>query len=147
MSDDPNPNLPTPRQASRMRVPGSRHHATRVNSRLKARKAVNTVAMPWVDFGQDLAAILAGRSMRDGNVFRVNGREYVLEGDGRLIPVYGDGLYQLGRGAYRALGLYNSEGLMESVEAQLDRELILEDERRIARTVWLEIQAWRKVNP
>ena len=88
---------------------------------------VNTVAMPWVDFGEDLEAILSGHAIRDGNRFVVNGREYLLEGGGRLCPTVGEGLYQLGRGAYRALGWYNALGLTGLAETQLDQQLVRED--------------------
>lgn len=99
--------------------------------------------MPWVNFGQDLAAILAGHAVRNGNRFRVNGREYMLEGGGRLYPVSGDGLVQLGRGAYQALGLYNDIGLTEMAETQLDLAKVREDERAMARAVWRALQAWQ----
>jgi hypothetical protein len=100
--------------------------------------------MPWVNFGEDLAAILAGRATRDGNRFVVNGREYVLEGTGRLCPIAGEGFYQLGRGAYRALGWYNDLGLTGVAEAQLDQQLVREHERETAREVWRALQAWRQ---
>jgi hypothetical protein len=145
MSDEePNPNAPTERQAAILRPPNARHRASTLDHRTKGRRAINTVAMPWVDFGRDVEAILAGECIREGNRFTVNGRVYVLEGEGRLFPVRGDGLHQLGRGAYRALGLYNSGGITETVELALDRELIREDERQIARVIWRELQAWRE---
>jgi hypothetical protein len=108
---------------------------------------VNTVAMPWVDFGQDLAGILAGTGIRQGNRFVVNQREYVMEGDGRLMPVAGDGLVQLGRGAYRALGQYNQAGLTEASEQQLDRDRVDEEERLAARQVRRALEAWESRQP
>ena len=107
----------------------------------------NTVAMPWVSFDDDVAAIRAGRAVRDGNRFVVNGREYVLEGEGRLYPTSGAGLYRLGRGAYRALARYNEEGMTLEVEVQLDRDLIREEERVVAREVWRALQEWRREQP
>jgi len=100
--------------------------------------------MPWVDLGQDTADILSGRCVRHGNRFIVKGREYVLEGGGRLFPVSGTGLIQLGRGAYSALGWYNELGVTEAVEAQLERDGVSEVERGRARDVWQELQAWRQ---
>lgn len=138
-----NPNLPTERQAARMRLPEPRHRAVRVNARTSPR-GLNTVAMPWVDFGQDLADILVGRCVRAGNRFRVNGREYGLEGGGRLYPIAGDGLHQLGRGAFRALGRYNDGGLTDAVETQLDQLGVRQDERRVARRVWYILQEWQQ---
>ena len=82
-----------------MRIPEARHRAAHVGERTNPHGDVNTVAMPWVDFGQDLADILAGRCMRDGNRVSVNGRLYVLEGSGRLFPLTGEAgpLHQMGR--------------------------------------------------
>ena len=127
-----------------MRVPEARHRASRVNRRSKPHGDLNTVAMPWVDFGQDLTAILAGACIRDGNRFVVNGRAYILEGDGRLIPITGEGLIPLGRDAYRALGQYNQTGLTEAAEAQLDLDQVHESERPVAREVWRAIQEWQQ---
>ena len=100
--------------------------------------------MPWVDFGQDLAAILAGRAVRDGNRFDVNGRAYMLEGEGRLCPLSGEGLIQLGRGAYRALGIYNAWGLTNEAEIRVGRARIQEGERQVARQIWLALQVWQQ---
>jgi hypothetical protein len=143
LEEEPNPNLPTPRQAARMRVPEQRHRAERVRRPVRSHGPVNTVAIPWVDFAADLAAILAGKAARQGNRFLVNRREYVLEGGGRLCPVSGDGLIQLGRGAYQALGLYNDLGVSEAAETQLDRAKVRGEERAMARSVWRALQAWQ----
>jgi hypothetical protein len=142
--DAPHPNLPTERQAARMRVPEPRHRAARVGRRSQPHGELNTVAMPWVDFGQDLADILAGHAMRDGNRFVVNNREYILEGGGRLCPVSGDGLIRLSRAAYSALGLYNFGGVTAATEAQLDRVKVDESAREQARRVWRALQVWRE---
>jgi len=144
VEEEPNPNLPTARQAARMRIPESRHRAARVGERSQPHGRVNTVALPWVDFGQDLADILAGHCTRDGNRFSVNGRVYILEGGGRLFPQSGEGLIPLGRGAYTALGLYNDFGMTTAVETQLDLAKIDEAERELAREVWRTLQAWRQ---
>src|SRR4249920_492332 len=127
-----------------MRVPEARHRAARVGERTKPHGNVNTVALPWVDFGQDLAAILAGRAVRDGNRFDVNGRAYVLEGEGRLCPLSGEDLIQLGRGAYRALGIYNAWGLTNEAEIRVGRARIQEGERQVARQIWLALQVWQQ---
>jgi hypothetical protein len=144
VEDEPNPNAPTPRQAAILRPPSARHRAERVNRRIQPHGPLNTVAMPWVDFGRDFAAIRAGQCVRDGNRFSVHDREYVMEGDGRLFPTTGEGLYRIGRGAYRALGRYNEGGLTDAVETQLDQMDVHEDERQEARHIWRALQAWRQ---
>jgi len=98
--------------------------------------------MPWVDFGLDIITILAGAGIRHGNRFIVKGREYVLEGGGRLIPIAGEGLVPLGRGVYRALGQYNETGLTVASELQLDRDLVREEEREVARQVRRALEEW-----
>ena len=100
--------------------------------------------MPWVDFGQDLKDIRAGGATRDGNRFDVNGRVYALEGGGRLYPLSGEGLVEIGRGAYRALGMYNDWGLTEMAEVRLARARIREDERAVARQIWRALHIWRQ---
>ena len=75
--------------------------------------------MPRVDVMADVEAIRAGRAIRKGNRFVVNHRTYVLEPGGRLFPRDGDGFYQLGRGAYRALALYNDPVPGVDVEVML----------------------------
>ena len=142
MEEEPNPNLPTARQAAILRPPSPRHRAERVRIRTYPHGDVNTVAMPWVDFDEDLSEIRAGRCGRDGNRFVVNGREYVMEGNGRLFPTSGDGLQQLGRGAYLALGWYNQLGVTAAVDAQLDLERVTEDERLRALAIWQILQEW-----
>lgn len=127
-----------------MRLPDPRHRAERVRVPPRPHGDVNTVAMPWVDFNHDLADIRASRCVRDGNRFVVSGREYVMEGDGRLFPTTGEGLHQLGRGAYRALAWYNSYGLTAAVEDQLVQDLVTEDERERAREIWRTLQDWRQ---
>jgi len=144
VEEEQNPNLPTPRQAAILRPPNRRHRASQVNRRWLPHGEINTVAMPWVDFGQDIVAILAGNGIRHGNRFVVNEREYVLEGGGRLFPVSGEGLIQLGRGAYIALGWYNDLGVTGAVEGQLQRNGVYEAERARARDVWRVLQAWRQ---
>ncbi|MFN8637588.1 MAG: hypothetical protein U0893_27360 [Chloroflexota bacterium] len=144
MEDDPNPNAPTARQAAILRPPHARHRAERVSARSFPHGDVNTVAMPWVDFAEDLRLIRAGECVRDGNRFVVNGREYVMEGNGRLFPTSGDGFIQLTRKAYLALGWYNQFGVTSTVEARIVLERVTEDERRQARLIWQIVQEWRR---
>ncbi len=81
----------------------------------------------------DVEAIRAGAAVRDGNAFTVNGRSYVLKPGGRLFPRDGDGFFQLSRGAYRALALYNDPVAGADIEAMLDRERVSSGERELAR--------------
>jgi hypothetical protein len=144
LEHDPNLNAPTARQAAILRPPSARHRAERVNLRSQVHGDISTVAMPRVDFNEDLRLIRAGQCVRTGNRFVVNGREYVLEGNWRLFPMTGGGLYQLGRGAYTALGWYDQLGVMPAVDARLVLERVTEDERLRGLEVWRAIQEWRQ---
>jgi hypothetical protein len=70
---------------------------------------VNTVIVPGVDVGMDVAGIRAGKAARvDGNHV-INGRTYGSH-DGTLYPISGPGFHQLNRGAFQALGVLNKFG-------------------------------------
>jgi hypothetical protein len=127
-----NPNAPTARQGV-PRGPAPRHFLARVSRKTPPNTNVNTIIMPWVDVQEDVAAIRAGRAVREGNAFHVHGRTYVLEPGGRLFPRDGDGFHQLDRGAFRALALYNDPVPGVEVEWMLDRESISLAAREVAR--------------
>ena len=132
VEQEPNPNAPTARQGI-PRVPDRRHYLARVGRKTPPNTDVNTVIMPWVDVMADVEAIRAGLATRKGNDFVVNDRTYVLKPEGRLFPRNGDGFYQLTRGAYRALALYNDPVPGVDVETMLDRERVSPEERELAR--------------
>ena len=112
----------------------NRHNASRINKD-SAPKTKNTVILPGIDVQADLQAIREGRAMRDGPYYVVNGRYYGIHEGGRTYPVQGPGLMTLDRGAFRALGIYNSLGDTPAAEQQLDRAGITQDQRRAARAV------------
>lgn len=91
----------------------------------------------WVDMRADIDAINRGDATRDGNRFSINGRLYVSKGDGGSFPVSGPGVHQLGRGAFKALGVYNELGMTDAAERQLDLQGIGPDERAAAARAWL----------
>jgi hypothetical protein len=132
VEQETNPNAPTARQGI-PRVPDRRHFLARVGRGTPPNTDVNTVIMPWVDVMADVEDIRAGRAIRTGNRFVVNHRTYILEPGRRLFPRDGDGFYQLGRGAYRALALYNDSVPGVDVEVMLDLEQIPIQERELAR--------------
>jgi hypothetical protein len=57
---------------------------------------------------------------------------------------WGEGLFQIGRGAYRALGMYDAWGLTEIAEVRMDQARIREDERAVARQIWRALHIWRQ---
>ena len=111
-----NPHLP-PRPAT---APSSRHYLKRINQRSRV-KAKNTVIASWVDVGADVAAINAGKAIRTGDAFLVNGRRYQQEASGTLAPIDGVGLFPLDRVAYNALAVYNQFGETSVAEVILAR--------------------------
>jgi hypothetical protein len=95
------------------------------------------VVESWVDLPADIDAINRGQATRNGNRFSINGREYVSKGDGGSYPVSGPGVHQLGRGAFKALGVYNELGMTHAAERQLDLQGIRPEEREDAARAWL----------
>lgn len=128
----PKPHLP-PRRAL-MVDPRHRLVSVTQNSFVKDE---NTVYEPAVDVLADVAGINRGEAIRRGEFFLLpSGRLYGQEGSGRLYPIDGPGLHRLGRGAYRALGVYNEFGLSGQAEGLLDRRGIVQEEREAARRAW-----------
>jgi hypothetical protein len=110
-------------------LPHPRHRLSAVTQRTLTR-AVNSVIEPTVDVAADIAAINRGEH---GDRYTVNGRMYGVEEGGRAYPVAGPGIYQLGRGAFKALGIYNQFGLTDRSEAILDEMGIVPAERLAGR--------------
>lgn len=116
-------------------LPLPRHRLSAVTQRTLTR-AVNSVIEPTVDAAADIAAINRGEAVRHGDRYTVNGRVYGVEEGGRAYPVAGPGIYQLGRGAFKALGIYNQFGLTDRSEAILDEMGIVPAERLAGREAW-----------
>lgn len=113
---EPNPHLP-PRPA---KPPADRHYFNRINQRSRVR-AKNTVIAPWVDVPADVATVNAGRAIRTGDSFLVNGRRYQQEANGTLVPIGGVGLFLLDRVAYKTLAVYTEFGETARAETILGR--------------------------
>ncbi len=123
-----------------VRPPASRHNARQVDQRTLT-KETNSVVEPRVDVNADIAAIRAGRAdigrTPGGEVsYRVNGRTYGAHSNGTLYPIEGDGIHVLGRGAFKALGVYNQHGNTTRAAQILDNMGIGATERRKALSVW-----------
>jgi hypothetical protein len=125
------PNLPRRPLA----MPNARHMLQKVRQ-TTVRKARNSVIAPWVDVQADLDAINRGEGVRQGNTFTVNGRTYGVEPNGTAFPMFGAGIHELDRGAYRALGVYNQFGNTPLAEQVLDLERITSEQRRRALDAW-----------
>ena len=121
--------------AERFRRPHERHDLAKVTLRTRA-KLVNTVIEPWVDVEADLAAITAGHALRQGDRLVVNGRTYGVKPSGGLYPITGPGFHQLGRGAFRALGVYNMLGATREADIILDRMKVRPEERLAGFKAW-----------
>ena len=118
-----------------MDIPHERHLLTKVRQ-TTVRKARNSVIAPWVNVRGDIDAINRGEAERHGGVFTVNGRTYGVDPNGTAFPMFGPGIHELDRGAYRALGVYNQFGLAPRAEQVLDLERITPEQRRRALTAW-----------
>jgi len=119
-----------------LRPPDGRHRATDASVRGKA-TSKNTVTLPSVDVSADVQAINQGRAARSDNMFEVNGRVYgVKEPTGQLYPVSGAGVFNLSRGAYKALRILNSMGYNETTVTQVSLGGIQDGEWRVGLAVW-----------
>lgn len=118
-----------------VRVPHRRHLLARVNQRTVA-KARNSVIESWVDVRADVAAINAGQATAQGETLIVNGRTYGVEANGTIYPIAGEGIHVLDRGAFKAVGVYNTVGQSPRAEAILDAMGIGPEQRAQALTAW-----------
>jgi hypothetical protein len=118
--------------------PNSRHYAKSVKQD-STTKEKNTVIMPGVDVAADVVAINSGFVPKVNDTFTVNGRTYGHH-NGTLYPIEGKGFYLLGRGAFNALGIYNSFGNTEKAEQFLISMKIIESEKKIALEIWKKLQ-------
>lgn len=114
--------------------PSKRHYYNNVNQKTLA-KALNSVILPGVDVGADVASINNGEVELVNGTYTVNGRTYGVH-EGTLYPISGDGIYQLDRGAFKALGVYRSFGITERAGLILDRMGMSEMVRQIALDVY-----------
>lgn len=114
--------------------PSKRHYYNNVNQKTLA-KALNSVILPGVDVGADVASINNGEVELVNGTYTVNGRTYGVH-EGTLYPISGDGIYQLDRGAFKALGVYRSFGITERAGLILDRMGMSEMARQIALDVY-----------
>jgi len=121
-----------------LRAPAKRHWATRVGQSTLA-KNMNTVIEPGVDVAGDVAKINAGLAQRTSESFVVDSRIYAVHGE-TLYPVSGPGFHQLNRGAFKALGVFNTLGRTLRATEILDRMGISMSERAAAAEVWEAIQ-------
>ncbi|MCB1057804.1 MAG: hypothetical protein KDD11_20070 [Acidobacteria bacterium] len=120
------------------RTPASRHLAQRVSQNTLA-KELNTVVEPGVDMAADVAAINAGRGLRSGETFLINGRTYGTH-DGVLFPISGPGFHQLSRPSFKALGVFNKFGNSSAATEILNNMGISTQERAAALKVWEQLQ-------
>jgi hypothetical protein len=114
--------------------PADRHWAAKVKQKTLA-KEKNTVIEPRVDVQKDVDAINAGNAVRTGDMLTINGRNYGIH-DGTLYPISGDGFYQLDRGAFKALGVFNEFGDTKRAAEILDKMGASEAQRAAALEVY-----------
>lgn len=116
-----------------------RHRIQHVRQRAPTRSTITSVVEPWVDMVADAMAINDGLAVREGNEFRVHGRVYgtkVARPGSRLYPVSGDGIHQLTRNEFKALGVYNDLGISPRVELIIARMGVSIAEQYRVRGLW-----------
>jgi hypothetical protein len=130
--------------AIEVKLPSDRHYIHKVcqNSLAKTR---NTVIEPAIPIKQDIADINTGKAnyQKDKNgidIYTINGRIYGVKPDGRSYPIEGQGIYQLNRSSYKALGVYNQFGQTIRAENFLDKMGTNSIDRQTAFKVWKNSQ-------
>lgn len=116
-----------------------RHRIQHVRQRTPTRSTITSVMEPWVDIGADTRAINDGLAVREGNEFRVHGRVYgakVARPGSRLYPISGDGIHELTRNEFKALGVYNDLGISPRVELIIARMGVSITEQYRVRALW-----------
>ena len=116
------------------RVPDSRRHRISKVKQGGVKKDKNTVVPDYVDFNADISAINEGRAIRNqDDTFTVNDRTYGYHPEtGKTYPISGKDFYELDRGAYEALGIYNKFGNTSRANDILDNIGVDEASRRSA---------------
>ena len=97
----------------------------------------NSVIESRGDVRADIEAINQGEAIRRGHIYEVNGRTYGAEPSGVTYPIAGPGIHRLDRGAFKALGVYNTFGRSERAEQILDAMGIGAEQRAAALAAWL----------
>jgi hypothetical protein len=105
---------------TKVQPPNDRHFIRKVDDST-VKKDQNSVISSSVDVTADVAAIRAGsatvgQAPGGEKSYTVNGRTYGAHPNGVLYPISGTGIYQLSRGAFQALAIYNKFGLTPRAE-------------------------------
>ncbi len=99
-------------------------------------KDKNTVIESRVDVSRDVSDINAGKARKgseSGTVtWAINGRTYGAHDNGTLYPIRGTGFHELGRGAFKALGVYNKFNDTPRAKEILDKMGISASDRQAA---------------
>ena len=127
-----------------IKAPNPRHNGATVSPKSIV-KENNTVVTSSVNMKQDTQLIKNGEATNLGKDTKTgdtlhslpNGRVYAEKGKtGQLYPYSGPGIYQLDRGAYGALGVYNKFGKTEKAETILKNMNITPEARSLALKVF-----------
>lgn len=103
-----------------VKKPNQRHDLNRIRPKHRAAEK-NTVILPSVPVDNDVEAIRNGDASVEGNGWRVNGRLYIPEPNGTLIPVDGPGLVRLSRSQFKALrALVEHDGDVQKAKCVLE---------------------------
>ncbi|WP_143235183.1 hypothetical protein [Paractinoplanes atraurantiacus] len=107
-----------------LKPPNNRHNVNSIRPQSPP-KNKNTIVLPGTDVLGDLAEISAGRGtwIEQANQYEVNGRRYIVESTGTVIPVSGPGFVNLSRPEYRVLKqLIGSGGDIDAAREALRRD-------------------------
>jgi hypothetical protein len=121
--------------------PNDRHFFKKIiQGKYEPHSNLNTVAEPHVDMIQDILDINQGKSIKlPNNQVQINGRIYGIHTEsGRAYPIKGDGLVQLTRGGYNAVGVLNKFGGPTEKALSILAKMynVTEEDIKIASKLW-----------
>ena len=118
-----------------LRMPNERHYASKVKEGTTAKKKNSVFTISKCQVEEDVEAIRSGKAIRKGDTFIINGRTYGVH-NGTLHPISGQGIHQLSRGEFKALGILNQyKGQADKIKLQLERMKIGQADIEAARRV------------
>ncbi|GEN08211.1 hypothetical protein SAMN05443572_106364 [Myxococcus fulvus] len=120
--------------AKPLKKPADRHSIRKVHQKSYVRED-NSVVESRVNINRDVQDINEGKAKKGNEsgvqTWTINRRTYGSH-DGTLYPMRGDGIHELNRGAFKALGIYNEMKDTPRAKEVLDKMKVPEADRKAA---------------
>lgn len=91
------------------KLPNAKRHVAEAVTSKSWNKGTTSIVSKNIDMSADIALIRAGKAVKTGELYQINGRIYGTH-NGTWIPVSGEGVIQLERNAYKGYAILNEMG-------------------------------------